>query len=633
MKRFAALAVVLGLGTAACSGHGSSAIIPNGPQSQISQTQSSQVSPFGMHTVRPASVALAPAGWSTTATQTFNLANATDLGALVSSQTLTVRLGLQLHNTDQLKGLVQSRAKLTPAQFTANYGPTASEVQAATNYLQSKGFSNIAVEPNNLIISGTASATQVASAFNTSLHSFSTNLGTVYANVSPAYVPTSLGGIVIAVMGLNNAQTFKVGSHLGTLATASSMRKASSASRTAQSSNPPSPCQVQNAELLLLPSPQAQPPQTQNQVGCLRSYAPADFQRAYDTGSLAPATGVNIAIMTQGYVAQTTSNVAVNEQADGLPTANIVVKQIGLQGAASSAGTDEWTLDITAATGMAQAVNTVYVYSTTSLTDSDIALEFSRWATDDLAPVGNASFGGCEYGPYIDGSMVVDDELFNEAAVQGQTMFASTGDTGSFCSVGTPNGVPAGVPLVEYPAASPYVMGVGGTTLISQTDGSYWGEASWYSGGGGLSQFEYSPFWQNNVQPASSTPVGFTFRGLPDIAMDADLQTGMSIYLADSGGWTLIGGTSLASPLAAGSWARVLQANPNAGYAPIAMYTIYASNIAGEKLAGPPPTEPWGPFHDILVGSNGAYTAAPGFDYTTGMGSLDVQALAAAVGP
>ncbi|HXM07723.1 MAG TPA: S53 family peptidase, partial [Candidatus Acidoferrum sp.] len=281
-----------------------------------------------------------------------------------------------------------------------------------------------------------------------------------------------------------------------------------------------------------------------------------------------------------------------------------------------------------ASSGMARAVKTIYLYDTTSLTDSDIALEYNHFVTDDLAKIGNSSFGGCEYGPYLDGSMLVDDEILLEGAAQGQTMFASSGDTGSFCSVGTPNGVPAGVPLVEYPAASPYAVAVGGTTLITQDQGDYQGEAAWYSGGGGVSQFEYSPYWQT-VQPVNSTGE-VSFRGVPDIAMDGDLQTGMIIYITGDG-WTVIGGTSLASPLAAGVWARMLQTHTSLGFAAPRLYAMYGST-AGTETTMVPPTRPYGGFHDILVGANGAYSALPGYDYVTGLGSFDVGQTNALIG-
>jgi subtilase family serine protease len=227
--------------------------------------------------------------------------------------------------------------------------------------------------------------------------------------------------------------------------------------------------------------------------------------------------------------------------------------------------------------------------------------------------------------------MLVDDMIFLQGAAQGMTLFASSGDTGSFCSVGTPNGVPAGVPMVEYPAASPYVVAVGGTTLITKQDGSYQGEVPWYAGGGGLSQLENAPYWELSVQTGNTTGQA-SFRGVPDIAMDGDLQTGMIIYLSDAPGWTVIGGTSLSSPLAVGAYARLLNARPLLQYAPPQLYRAYAISAAGAQTNGPPPTVPHGPYHDIIVGGNGLYTALPGFDYTTGMGTLDVATMNAIIG-
>ena len=611
MKKLAALALVSGVAFASCGHGGAGSFLPhpNGaPQSQGA--------------VRHARSA--PAGWANTNTDTFTLANASDAGVLPATQTLTVRLGLALHNADQLKSLVASGGTVSPSAFVATYAPTQSDVGAVTSYLRSQGLTNVGVEPNNLLVSATGTAAQISAAFDTTLHAFSLNGASVFANTAPAYVPKALDGIVVAVLGLNDAQTFATSPHKGQPVPAPTPAPL-------PTQQPESPCSLSSVSLVGLPSPQPEPSPVAGTAGCYRAYTPSDYWRAYDVQNVAAAQNVNVAIMAEGNVQPAIGDFRVNEQGDALAQASVVVKQVGVA-SGDTAGDGEWTLDMTASTGMARAVKTLYVYDTTSLTDSDIALEFNHWVTDDLAPIGNASFGGCEYGPYLDGSMVVDDEILLQGAAQGQTMFASSGDTGSFCSVGTPNGVPAGAPLVEYPAASPYVVGVGGTTLVTQPDGSYQGESAWDAGGGGISQFEYSPAWQNGVQPASSTPVGLTFRGIPDVAMDADLQTGMQIYTAGSG-WSVIGGTSLASPLAAGVWARMLQTHPSLGYASPRLYHAFAAAAPGAQLVGPPPTRPVGGFHDVLAGANGAYSALPSYDYTTGMGSFDVSATAARIGP
>ena len=624
MTKFAAVAIAVGLVTASCSGgHGASSLMPGGIQPQGAGDKAAST---GAKTTRAATGAVAPAGWASTATQAFSMKNATDLGALNPAQPVTVRLGLQLHNVDGLKQVVQSHGRLSASQVKAQFGPTADEVAQVTAYLQSQGLSGITVEPNNLLVSATGSAANVAKAFNTVLHGVSVNGATAFANTAPAYVPQALGGVVVGVLGLNNVQVAGISKHQK-----GATINHAPASSSAAAPQPESPCSISSVFIVGLPSPQPIPTPQAYTTGCPRNYTPSDYWRAYNITSSPAASNVSIAIMTEGNPRPAIDALRVNEQGDGLPQVPVVIKQVGLASPdVNPVAIDEWTLDMTASTGIAGNVNTLYVYATTSLTDSDIALMYNHWVTDNVAQIGNSSFGGCEIYPYLDGAMVIDDEVFLEGAAQGQTMFASTGDTGSFCSVGNPNGVPGGVPLMEHPSVSPYVVAVGGTTLWSQVDGSYQGESAWNAGGGGLSQFEYSPYWQNGVQPASQTPVGFTFRGVPDVSMDADLQTGMIIYTNDFG-WTTIGGTSLASPLMAGVWARVLQSHPNAGFAASALYGTFAGSNPGTKLLGPPPTVNTGPFHDVLTGNNGAFNAAPGYDYTTGLGTVDVDALNAAI--
>lgn len=617
MRKMLAAALAVGILTASCSGHGAGMATPPlaNPQSSLN----------GSHSTRTMTTAAAPAGWATTVTQAVQLSNATDLGALPPGQPVTIRVGMQMRGESQLASSVASGQRVDRSAFMATYAPTGAQISQVTSYLQSQGFTNVQTEPNNLLVSATGTAAQAEKAFDTKLESFSQNGATVFANTSAAYVPQSLGGIVLAVLGLSDAQAMKDRPHKKPGPSPSpSPAPAPSPTPTVA---PASPCSLYGLEIIGFPTGSVPEPTTQ--AGCLRNYGPADYWRAYDVGNVPAATGVSVAIMAEGAVQQSISDLRVNEQADGLTQVPVIVKQVGLASTDTS-GDDEWTLDMTASSGMARAVKTIYLYDAPSLTDSDIALMYNHWVTDDLAPIGNSSFGGCEAFPYVDGSMLVDDEIFLEGAAQGQTMFASSGDTGSFCSVGTPNGVPAGAPLVEYPAASPYVVAVGGTTLVTMTDGSYQGEASWYSGGGGVSQFEYSPYWEAKAQPVSQN--GLSFRGVPDIAMDGDLQTGMDLYLSDAGGWTIIGGTSLSSPLAAGAYARMQQAHGGSlGFAAPLFYSDFASHTAGAQQTGPPPWQPDGGFHDILAGGNGTYTALPGYDYTTGLGSFDVTLLNAQI--
>jgi subtilase family serine protease len=171
--------------------------------------------------------------------------------------------------------------------------------------------------------------------------------------------------------------------------------------------------------------------------------------------------------------------------------------------------------------------------------------------------------------------------------------------------------------MVEYPASSPYVMAAGGTILITNSDGTYNEEIGWYAGGGGASQFELSPYWQSPVNPLST--VG---KGVPDVAMDADPNSGVYIWL-DGTEQCCYGGTSLSSPLALGAFARFQSAHSNkVGFAGPALYNGATSLPSAASPLG---------FHDIILGANGLYTTLPGYDLVTGLGSFDVSKLSAAL--
>ncbi len=525
-------------------------------------------------------------GFVATATQgvpVSALLGATDLGAVPRSQAVTLRLGLQMQNASALKQLVAAQANpaspsygqfLTPAQFVQGFAPGTAQVDSVVAFLKGAGFHHVVVEQDGLLVSADGNAAQAEAAFNTKLEQVLVGGKPLFVNTLPAQVPAALGGLVTAVLGLNTV------GHM--------------------------------SAPLALPSP----PQY------LVSYNPTQFQVIYNANTVKPATRASIAIMAEGDLTGVLTDLRTEETAFGLPQVKVIVRPVGVASTDVS-GADEWDLDTQYSSGMAQSLRVLYAYDTTSLSDSDTALEFARWASDDRAKGGSASFGECEIFPYIDGAMTVDDQIFLEAAAQGQTMFASAGDTGSFCPVGPAgvNGVPLGAPLVNYPAASPYVVGVGGTTLLTNADGSYDTEVAWNTGGGGISQFETAPSWQEAAVSVLSTT---GTRGVPDVAMDADPNSGATVYVG--GAPETVGGTSLSSPLALGVFARVVSINPKLGFAAPRYYGLY--NPTG-GTGGVLPSYPKGGFHDIIVGNNGLYVSGPGYDLITGLGTFIVSQLTA----
>jgi pseudomonalisin len=511
--------------------------------------------------------------WVTTSTQAVGptLANATSQGALPGTTPVHVNVALQIQNRAALVNYVQSittpgnplyEQELQPSEFLASYAPSSGQVQSVVDYLNQQGFQNVSVETNNLMISADGTAAQVQSAFNTTLESYLVNGNSVYANLTAAQVPESLGGLVVAVLGLNNAAVMT----------------------------------LPNVSVPTYPG----------------AYRPANLWLAYDVGSTPTGSKTAIAIFAEGDVSGVISDLRLAETHNNLPQVPVTVEQVGIASTDTS-GVDEFDMDTQYSTGMADNVSKLYIYDTTSLSDSDTALMFNRFAAQNYARAGSASFGICEVFPYLDGAMLADDNSFLEAAAQGQTVFASSGDNGSSCGVAVGvNGVPGGgAPLVNYPASSPYVMGAGGTTLLTNSNGTYDEEIAWYASGGGASQFEASPFWQSAVNNLST--IG---KGVPDVAMDADPESGVYIWLNGTE-QCCYGGTSLSSPLSLGSFARFQSAHSNkVGFAGPAFYN--------GATPAPNPASPKG-FHDIIVGGNGLYTALPGYDNVTGLGTFDVS--------
>jgi len=200
------------------------------------------------------------------------------------------------------------------------------------------------------------------------------------------------------------------------------------------------------------------------------------------------------------------------------------------------------------------------------------------------------SFGGGEFST----EPTFDNEFTTPAGHTPVTFVASTGDTGQ----------PGG-----YPAFSGNVIGVGGTTL-TLNGSAYGSETGWSGSGGSVSTVEFQPPYQNGIVTQSTTK-----RASPDVAMDADPNSGVAIFdswdYGDANGWTAVGGTSLAAPMWSGLISIADQLRAANGLSPLdgptqtlpRLYQLPASD-----------------FHDITSGSNG-FSAGPGYDLVTGRGS------------
>jgi len=200
-----------------------------------------------------------------------------------------------------------------------------------------------------------------------------------------------------------------------------------------------------------------------------------------------------------------------------------------------------------------------------------------------------------------------------DASTMGVTVLVAAGDDGSS------DGSTDGTPTVDFPAASPFVVACGGTKLAisGSAIGSeqVWNELSANEGatGGGVSEVFALPTYQSSAK-VPKAPNGFVGRGVPDVAGNADPESGYNVVV--DGQQTVIGGTSAVAPLWAGLLALINQSlGTNVGFVNAQLYAAQAEAT----------------FHDITSGNNGTYSAGKGWDACTGLGTPDGNALLAAL--
>jgi len=319
----------------------------------------------------------------------------------------------------------------------------------------------------------------------------------------------------------------------------------------------------------------------------LMPHNPLDFASIYSATSVKTAAGVTAGIITVGDPTQSVADLNTFTTANGLAP---VTTQILNNPNNGDWGVDEWDIDSQDILGAGGgAIGQIIFYSTPSFSFGDLVTGINSAVTANQAKIIDMSIGGCETNAFSAGAVAATDQILQIAVAQGQTFSFSTGDEGADeCGTGgiTP----------QWPADSPYAVAVTGTTLDASTT-TWAGEVVWHHSGGSPSTVEPKPSWQNVLVPG-------TKRGVADVTFDADPGTGTLIYVY--GGIQNWGGTSLAAPIFAGLWARVIATKgPKIGFAAPLLYLLPATD-----------------FHDVVSGNNKGETAKTGYDFASGRGSL-----------
>ena len=525
---------------------------------------------------------------------------------------------------------------LTPEQFGSRFGLADADIAKVQSWLEQQGFAVDSVGRSKGLIRFSGSVAQVESAFATELHNYKlTRNGKTemhFAPSTPLSVPTALAGVVLQVHNLDN---FRPHSHV-----------------------------IQTKNKALRPKP--------NFTGYDSSlyFAPGDIVKEYDIqGSYSAGntgSGQTITIVGQSEIA--VADIEAFEAASGLTIKDPTTVLMPGTGSATFSSGDETESDLdlewSGAIGTGATIEFVYTGSDTNYGVFD-ALTYA--VDNKIGTIISSSYGSCE--AELAGYSL--ETVFEQAASQGQTVLSASGDDGStdcFTGSSTPSTTIQEALAVDYPASSPYVVGVGGTEISQanltdyETPGNgYWAasngstdivtsvlqyipEQAWNedvtcfsyvnqggyplcAGGGGASTLFSKPSWQTGVSgiPADGK------RDVPDIALNAavynpgylfcssdqsdwdtsDGQTGSCVSgygYRDAGGFvTAAGGTSFAAPIFAGMLSIINQQqgySTGQGLVNPTLYTL-ASNATTYASA----------FHDITLGNNNCDS---GSDYCNG---------------
>lgn len=487
---------------------------------------------------------------------------------------------------------------LSPGEYAQRFGAPAAAVARAESVLRAGGFAILGVSSDGQLVRARGMAWQVERLFGVALSVYRAPNGQrFYAAGAAPRIPAALSGIVTGVLGLDSLSV----AH---------------------------PVEARLPAAL--------------QAGS--GYTPDELAQAYDIAPLTQAglDGTNQTVAFAEIDTFRQADIDTFDHAFNLTTSPVQVIQVG-DGAAPADHVSETTLDIEVLHAVAPKAQLIAYEGGSDL--QGLAQLFNRIVTDHRAHVVSISLGLCERfvmdatqapGNIQDAFDLTGqtffqslDSTFREADALGMSVLVSSGDTGAY---GCNQLDPANHALSpSAPATSPYVTAVGGTALFTTDSGAYDHEAGWEGalegagGGGGMSQVYPRPSWQTG--PGVNNQFSNGMRQVPDIAADADPLTGYAIYDSTSNCsgedcWGVVGGTSASAPLWAG---LVTLANQDAaahGKGPAGFLNPLLYSLGGRATP---------PYHDVTAGGNLYFPATPGWDFSTGWGSPDANALVTAL--
>ena len=538
---------------------------------------------------------------------------------------------------------------LTPEQFGKQFGPADADVQAVVGWLEAKGFRVTNVTKGRTAIEFSGDAGLVRKAFHTEIHQFLVNGKTHIANSSDLQIPAALSRVVVGIASLHDF--FPQPQYV---------RKDTSATLVHNTDEP-----IRHITL----------------SDGTHALGPDDYATIYNIAPLY-ATNVNGAgktIAVLGVTDIVNSDVSDFDTLFGLPGNNFSVVHNGSDpGIVDSGDQFESTLDNEWAGATGRGAQIKFVVSGSTATEFGTDLSAQYVIENNLADVMTVSYGACEVQFSAAGAQF-EESIAEQAAAQGITFTASTGDAGAEgCDSPNFETVAAGPITVNIPASTPFTVAVGGTEFNEGT-GTFWSgtnsgtgesalsyipEDTWNdscaqgqggcvdpniaAGGGGVSQFFAVPTWQQGI----GVPLGPNNqpgRGLPDVSLTAALVEAPyficfehSCQSAQNPGITLVGGTSASTPTFAGIMSLVDQGtNSRQGQADYVLYKLAATETLSSCNASSQAGLPAGNciFNDVTVGSNtvsgetgfgnanSAYQSAVGWDAASGLGSVNVNNL------